>query len=121
MKKYYYLLIAFLTLLTVKAQTTHEYPLTDLDYNNLPSWIANDFGKGSLSGPTEQSRYTSEGIVLTIKRATTSAFAITDLNLDLRKGAKFEFEYAMAIVNPNDAQGVGFGGGGMTFFIGRRL
>ncbi|MDM1396816.1 hypothetical protein HX049_06475 [Myroides odoratimimus] len=117
MKKYYYLLIAFLTLLTVKAQATHEYPLTDLDYNNLPSWITNDFGKGSLSGPTGQSRYTSEGIVLTIKRATTSAFAIDDLNLDLRKGAKFEFEYAMAIVNPNDAQRVGFGGGGMTFFI----
>ena len=117
MKKYYYLLITCLTLLTVKAQTTHEYPLTDLDYSNLPSWITNDFGKGSLSGPTGQSRYTSEGIVLTIKRATTSAFAIKDLNLDLRKGAKFEFEYAMASVNWNDAQGAQYGGGGMTFFI----
>lgn len=121
MKKYYYLIIACFGLLTLQAQQTkngsYEYPLTDIDYNNLPSWIANDFGKGSLSGPTGQSRYTSEGIVLTIKRATTSAFAITDLNLDLRKGAKFEFEYAMASVNWDDAQGAQFGGGGMTFFL----
>ncbi|EKB05260.1 MULTISPECIES: hypothetical protein [Myroides] len=121
MKKYYYLMIACLSLLTLQAQQTkngsYEYPLTDIDYNNLPSWIANDFGKGTLSGPTGQSRYTSEGIVLTIKRATTSAFAITDLNLDLRKGAKFEFEYAMASVNWNDAQGAQYGGGGMTFFL----
>lgn len=121
MKKYFYLLIACFGLLTMQAQktksTTHEYSLTDLDYNNLPSWLESTNGKWDQFAPKDQYRYTSEGIVLTIKRTSATAFAITDLNLDLRKGAKFEFEYAMASVNWNDAGGAQYGGGGMTFFI----
>ncbi len=121
MKKYYYIMIACLGLLTMQAQTTkngtHRYSLTDIDHNNLPDWIENDFGKGALSGPTGAERYTSEGIVLTKKRTGFSGFAITDLDLDLRKGAKIEFEYAMAGVTGSDGAGYGYGGGGMTFFL----
>ncbi|MGL5276967.1 hypothetical protein [Myroides sp.] len=121
MKKYYYLLIACLSLLTVQAQktksTTHEYPLTDIDYKNLPSWIDNDYGVWKHLAPQDQYRFTDEGIVITKKKLSAGGFAITDLNLDLSKGAKFEFEYAMAVVTGTDAQGGKYGGGGMTFFI----
>lgn len=121
MKKYYYLLIACFGLLTIQAQTlkngSYEYSLTDIDYNKLPSWIDNDYGKWEHLAPKNEYRFTSEGIVLTIKRTSATAFAITDLNLDLRKGAKFEFEYAMASVTYDGPAEAGYGGGGMTFFI----
>ncbi|MDR0193867.1 MAG: hypothetical protein LBI73_01980 [Myroides sp.] len=118
MKKYYYIIIAFLSLLTLQAQTTksstYEYPLTDIDHKNLPNWIDNDYGKWEQYAPKNEYRFTSEGIVLTIQRTSASAFAITDLELDLRQGARFEFEFAMAAVRGSGYQ---FGGGGMTFFI----
>ncbi|AJH15823.1 hypothetical protein [Myroides profundi] len=108
MKKYYYLMIACFSLLTLQAQV-YEYPLTGTE---KPSGIVEEWDRGG-SAPSGSERYTTEGIVLSHDRVGYSGFAIDDLEIDLRKGTKIEFEYAMSSI-----LGTGYGaGGGMTFFL----
>ncbi|MCC9041147.1 hypothetical protein LNQ81_00135 [Myroides sp. M-43] len=108
MKKYYYLMIACFSLLTLQAQV-HEYPLTGTE---KPLGIVEEWDRGG-SAPSGNERYTTEGIVLSHDRVGYSGFAIDDLEIDLRKGARIEFEYAMSAI-----YGTGYGaGGGMTFFV----
>ena len=119
MRKYYYVIIVCLSLLTVRAQQTKsgviDYPLTS---NNgmLPTGIksldTSDKG-ASPNTPTGKNRYTPDGIVLTDNRVAYSGFYIDDLEIDLMEGVNVEFEYALAsIPSLNTAKG-----NGMTFFI----
>lgn len=113
MKKYYYLLIACFSLLTVQAQNTksntYNLPLTG---TSKPPGIVEEWDKGG-SAPSGSERYTEEGIVLSHDRVGYSGFAIDDLEIDLREGAVVEFEYAMSTI-----YGTGYSpGGGMSFFL----
>ncbi|WP_410880155.1 hypothetical protein [Myroides sp. DW712] len=115
MKKYYYVVLACFSLLTIQAQNTrsgfYNLPLTEGNGTPPPGIVEqSDTGGNSPSG---YERYTSEGLVLTNKRVAHSAFAIDNLEIDLREGVTIEFEYAMATLN-QPAYGKGEG---MALFL----
>lgn len=112
MKKYYYIIIAFLSLWTLKAQTTrsgiYDLPLTG---TSKPDGIVVESDKGNMA-PSGTDRYTTNGMVLSKYRVGYSGFAINDLEIDPREGIVVEFDYAMA------HSGTVYGkGGGMSFFV----
>lgn len=92
------MILACFSVLTIQAQQTrsgsYHLPLTEGNGSPPPGIVEqSDSGGNSPSG---YDRYTSEGLVLTDKRVAHSAFAIDNLEIDLREGVVIEFEYAMA-------------------------
>lgn len=98
MRKYAYMLIACFSVLTMQAQQTrsgmYTLPLTEGNGTPPPGIVEQSDSGGN--SPAGYDRYTSEGLVLTNNRVAHSAFAIDNLEIDLREGVVIEFEYAMA-------------------------
>ncbi|MHC5202076.1 hypothetical protein ACYSNV_07690 [Myroides sp. LJL119] len=114
MKKLKYFIISAFFVFSVYGQetlnSTKEYSFTSSD-GSKPTYIT-EAAAINNNGPTGRQRYTPDGILLTSTRNTYGGFMINDLLVDLRKGARFEFDYSIF-------QGEnGFPlGAGLTFFM----